>query len=226
MLRRREAVLGGLALGLAALSGTARASAGSRQLRLYRDGSEIGGKTVAVSRDGGQVTVQTRIEIDVRFLGIPAYRYRLQADEIWQDGVLQSLEAETDDNGTAYAARAAFRDGAVMVEGTEYSGPAPLDAATTSYWSPAFLTRGVWISTQDGRLLNVQAVDRGVEDFPVGEGSVAATRWEITGDLQDLMLFYDASGEWIGTEFPARGETARFAAVSRGPALTPLWVDA
>lgn len=222
---RRDAITWGGALALA-WAAPARAAAGSRQLALYRDGSEIGGKSVSVLRDGSAVEVETRIDIAVKILGITAYRYTLIARETWLRGALQTLRAETDDNGTAHFARADRRGGALLIEGSAFAGPAPDDSATTSYWSPAFLDRPVWISTQDGRLLNVTATNLGAVDFPSAAGTVAATRWRIGGDLTDLFLYYDAAGEWLGTEFPARGATARFVTTARGPALTPLWVNA
>lgn len=224
-LSRRHAFLGAGALVLGWV-GPARASAGSRQLTLTRAGTEIGSKSVSVQRDGGRVEVETRIDIAVKLLGLTVYRYRLVARETWGDGTLQRLRAETDDNGSAHFANADRVDGALRVEGSAFSGDVPGNPGTTSYWSPAFLDRPAWISTQDGRLLNVTATNLGPATFPTPTGGISATRWRIGGDLTDLFLYYDATGEWVGTEFPARGETARFAVSARGPALTPLWVDA
>jgi hypothetical protein len=225
VLSRREAVIGAAALMLAGTA-PAFASTGTRRLDLFRDGNRIGDKAVTVARDGNRVEVQTRITIEVKILGITAYRYGLSARESWVGGQLQTLRAETNDNGTAHFARAERRGGVLRVEGSEFTGEVGGLPATTSYWSPAFLERPVWISTQDGRLLNVRATNRGPMDFPTESGTVPATRWEISGDLTGLMLYFDASGEWLGTEFPARGATARFITTARGPDLTPLWVNA
>jgi hypothetical protein len=225
---RRALVLGAgaLALCLAAGPGPAAAAAGSRRLALTRAGDEIGAKTVTVRREGDTVEVETRIDIAVTVLGLSVFRYRLAARETWARGALQRLRAETDDNGAAHVAEADREGGRLMVRGSVWRGEAPGLAATTSYWSPAFLERPVWISTQDGRLLNVRARNRGQVAFPVAGGAIEATRWEISGDLTGLFLYYDAAGEWVGTEFPARGATARFAVAARGGALTPLWVNA
>jgi hypothetical protein len=225
--RRRVLTLGAAAAAVALTPLAAAAGAsGARELTLYRGDTEIGKKRVAVRREGDEVFVSTDIAIDAKLLGITVYSYRLAARETWRRGSLISLDAETDDNGTPQVARARRVDGALRVEGSAWSGTVPGDPATTSYWSPAFLERPVWISTQDGRLLNVTARNLGPARYPTAQGEVAATRWAIGGDLQDLFLYYDAAGEWLGTEFPARGETARFVVEARGPALTPLWVNA
>lgn len=224
---RRTLLLMGLSSLAAVVPGVGLASASaSRQFKLSRDGSDIGEKSVVVARDGSRVSVATRIDIAVTLFGLRLYSYRLRADEVWEDGVLQSLDAETNDNGTAHFARARRGADGFRVEGSVYSGAAPDDAATTSYWSPAFLARPVWISTQDGRLLQVRTANRGTVAYPSGGGTVQATRWEVAGDLDGVFLYYDAAGEWLGTEFPARGATARFTVTARGGDLTPLWVNA
>ncbi len=223
-LSRRKCMVGGATLALLG-AGQARAAAGSRRLALYRADKEIGAKSVSVRRDGDRVDVETRIDIKVKILGVTAYRYELSSREVWRRGALERLRAETDDNGTRHFANADREGGRLVVAGSVYSGPVDGLPATTSYWSPAFLERPVWISTQDGRLLDVRATNLGRASFATASGATPATRWRISGDLTDLFLYYDNAGEWVGTEFPARGETARFVMTARGPALTPLWVD-
>lgn len=226
VLSRRGALLGAACLALAASAGAARAAAGSRAFVLLRGDSPIGEKSVTVAREGALVRVETRIDIAARIFGIPVYRYRLSSSEVWEGGALRSLTSRTDDNGTPHYANADRNGGALRIEGSSYAGPVDGNPGTTTYWSPAFLNRPVWISTQDGRLLNVTATNLGSTAYPTAGGTVEATRWRIGGDLNDLYLFYDAAGEWVGTEFSARGETARFVTAAEGVPLTPLWVNA
>ena len=98
----------------------------------------------------------------------------------------------------------------------------PEGAATTTYWTPEFLERGTWISTQTGRPLAVSVAQAGSAEIPGPDGPLTARRWQVSGDI-DLALFYDDRGEWMGSAFDAGGETARFRALSAAPALAPLW---
>jgi hypothetical protein len=219
-------MFGGVAaVALAALPVPTLAATGTRRLELYRGSSRIGDKQITVRRDGDTVTVTTDIAIAVRVLGLTAYRYTLESREVWENGRLASLDARTNDDGTAHFARAERSGDGLAIEGSEYSGTVAGNPATTTYWSPAFLERPVWISTQDGRPWQVRAQAVGMEPFPTAAGSVNATRWRVRGGLE-LDLFYDGAGEWVGTEFDARGETARFVLASRGAALRPLWGNA
>lgn len=217
-----------LAAGAAVLlrPGAALASSGQRRFEIYRGDSRIGAQALSVRRSGSTVEASVDVDIAVKLLGLTAYRYTLQSSETWQDGELVALNASTNDNGTAHFARAERQGGELVVEGSEFSGRIGGRPATTTYWTPAFLERSVWISTQDGRPFRVAASNLGSEAFPTAGGTVTASRWRIGGELQGLDLFYDAAGEWVGNEFEARGETARFVVEARGAALAPLWVAA
>lgn len=229
MLSDRRTVLRGL--GAAAIStafpGAAMAQrSGTRVFDLYRGKSRIGGKTLTVARGGDVLDVEISIDIKVRILGLPAYSYRLESRERWAGGVLQRLEAETDDDGTADSVSASRTGDGLSVRGTGFEGLVRGNPGTTTYWTQAFLKRPVWISTQTGKPLNVTARRGGTTSFPTAAGAVPATRWNIGGDIGELELFYDASGEWIGNAFEARGQQARFVLRDRGPNLADLWTGA
>jgi len=226
---RRSFVAGALAacgvLGKTAAAASEAATA-TRRFDLIRGDTRIGRQSVTVSRSGSQVTVEVDVEIAVRLVGVPVYRYTLSSSEVWDDGRLMKLDAVTDDNGSRAFAAATQGPNGLAMKGSAYSGVIGGNPGTTTYWSPAFLKRPVWISTQDGQPLSVTARSGRTERFPTPRGAVDATRWQIGGDLADLDLFYDRSGEWIGSEFQARSETVRIVALDVDASLSPLWVDA
>lgn len=223
---RRGFAFGGALCGLMLVAGPAPAASGRRTLELFRGADRIGQQALSVRREGARVEVAIEIAIDVRVIGLPVYRYALDVRETWTDGMLTTLDAAADDNGAAHFARAQREGTELVIAGSAYEGALGGAPATTSYWAPAFLSRRVWISTQDGRPLNIEARRRGAVAIPTATGgSVEATRWDIAGDLGGLSLYYDAAGEWLGNAFEARGETARFLVAERGADLTPLWID-
>jgi len=162
----------------------------------------------------------------VRIVGVPVYRYALSSSEVWDGGRLMELDAATDDNGSHKSAAATRGPNGLSIKGSAYSGVIGGNPGTTTYWSPAFLKRPVWISTQDGQPLSVTVRSGRIERFSAPSGAVEATRWQIGGGLADLDLFYDRSGEWLGSEFQARGETVRMVTLDVDASLSPLWIDA
>jgi len=187
-----------------------------------RGDSRIGEQVNTVAIAGGRVETTVEVDIRVKVLGLTAYRYAMTNREVWEDGLLQSVDAATDDDGDRGFARVSRSGGGLVVEGSGYSGAAPSDAATTTYWTTAFLTRPVWISTQSGEPLRVSARNMGasVMTFPGGPRSVET--WRISGDVE-LDLYYDDRGEWIGNAFKADGETIRLEALAPDARFSALW---
>ena len=181
-LPRRAVLRGGLAGGLAAAmpAGLAlpafAADGASREFEVLRDGAPIGRQITTVSRQGEALEVTVRVRLLVKVLGIGAYRYELDSRERWEGGRLVSLEGETNDDGEAQVARVR-REGERLISSGSWSGEIPDDAATTTYWTPAFLQRGTWISTQTGRPLCGGRAGGGGGDprprRPAGGGAVA-----------------------------------------------------
>ncbi len=201
------------------------ASKATRTFDLFRADRRIGSKSLTVERSGSIVAVSIEIDIKVRILGIPAYSYALRSNERWDRGRLMRLEAATNDNGTSERVSATRRDGGVAVEGTGYTGLVKGNPGTTTYWSRAFLERPVWISTQSGLPMRISAQRAGMDTIFTADGArIDATRWQIRGDIGELDLFYDAAGEWVGSNFEAKGEKAGFRLRNRGGSLSSLWI--
>ncbi|MEO1539673.1 MAG: DUF6134 family protein [Pseudomonadota bacterium] len=203
----------------------ARAETARRTFRIVRGGSNIGEQTITVEKTGERLRVAIDIEIAVKLLGITAYRYEMSNVETWSNGAVQTISARTRDNGKDAYVEAERTVAGLNVRGSGYTGTVRGDIATTTYWTTAFLKRPVWISTQDGAPFDITARQAGPFQFPTTSGSVSATQWQTSGDLE-LALFYDAQGEWVGSEFDAQGTAARFISTGTSDRLSALWSNA
>ncbi|WP_112323392.1 DUF6134 family protein [Oceanibium sediminis] len=218
-----------LRTGSAALIGTLaaprplRAATGPRVFDLYRGDKRIGQQTLDVGRSGSQINVAVDINIEVRILGLSAYSYQLYSREVWADGALQRLEGKANDNGTPHRVSVLRTGGGLQIDGSGFRGTVQGNPATTTYWSQAFLSRPTWISTQDGKPMNINTARAGSVEVPTPAGPTRATVWNVRGDIGRLDLFYDANGEWVGNRFEARGEQARFVLARTGKPLAPIW---
>jgi len=211
-MRRRDVLIGGSALfGGLYLAPIARAEdTARRRFRILRDGSDVGEHLLRARLGADRFEIEIDIEIRVTILGITAYRYRLENREVWADRNIVSVESRVDDDGTSAFAKIERNGDALEIDGSGYSGTAPLDAATTSYYAPAFLDRRPWISTQSGTPLAVEARE------------TAPRTWNISGELE-TRLIYDANGEWVGCAFDAGGVPARYDMVENTGAIADLW---
>ena len=109
-----------------------------------------------------------------------------------------------------------------QIEGSKFSGLVKGNPATTSYFSPDFLKRKIWISTQDGDPLSVNASKIGPDMAKSVDGEIPATLWKISGDL-DLELLYGNDGKWLGSRFYAGGSQAEFLLKQSVGNMHSLW---
>jgi hypothetical protein len=213
-----------LLIGLAAAVALPRAGFANgpraRRFDILRGDKGIGSQSLSVRRAGDETFADTTIEIAVKVLGITVYRYGLESREVWRGGRLVKLDATCNDDGKDEYVRAQATDKGLLVDGSGHQGVIPADAAPTSYWSPTFLTRTTWISTQTGAPLSVRCTDAGEETIATGAGPATARRWNVRGDL-DISLFY-AGDEWAGTSFAAKGAEARIAPVALNQSISEL----
>ena len=197
---RRSLLAGGAASLIALPSLAANAS---RSFRVTRAGSDIGVHRVNVTRDGADVRAQTDIDIAVKFLGITAYRYEMSYTEVYRNGLLQSFDARSNDDGDRGYVKAVRSGEMLEIDGSGYSGPAPGTSVPTSYWRMDCLGVSPWISTQSGKLFAVNAT----EIAPPPQAPAGSRAWNVTDNGEyTVKLWYDTTGDWTGCSFDAGGE--------------------
>ena len=222
----RRALLAGAAAPLVAPR-LARASEAARTFRVIRDGSDIGAHRITLARSGDDLEVAIDIAIAVRILGLTVYSYEMTNRETWRRGRLISGDSRVVEDGETREIRLRRADGGLRVDGPAYRGPAPADAATTTYFTRAFMERGSWISTDGGALLSVSRSRLGGAEARTAAGPVRVTRWRVSdGADYSVAVDYDARGEWAGIAFDARGEQVTYRADSLSDPLSALWEGA
>lgn len=177
-----------------------------------RDGELIGSHSLAVTETGDAVTMAIRIDIAVRVLGIRVFVYEHENRETWRNGRLASLESRTNDDGDAHHARVRAEGDRLMIDGSSHQGPAPLDAAPTSYWNFGALDARPWFSSQSGEVLAL-AFDR--------QKSTQGTVCRLSGDVETTLI-YDSEREWRGCRFSARGADVVYEQTAPGPRFNTL----
>lgn len=218
-----HASLAALTLGLLATAPAASAAGGEDRtwrFRVFLDDREIGTHEFRVRRDEGLERVEIDARFDVRFLFINAYRYRHQNVEVWQNGCLQHIESQTDDNGDMLQVRGRTGADGFVVGGAE--GDTVLDSACVSsfaYWNPEFLSARRLLNAQTGEYLPVTVEAAGEELLVVDGRELPARRFTVAMEDGRITLWYHRdNGQWLALESPTPGgRTLRYE-----PLLLPL----
>jgi len=165
--------------------------------KVFCNGSPVGYHEVHVRHEDDETDVDIDAQIDVTMAGIEVYRYRHRSHEVWRDGKLEALSAETDDDGEAKSVSVhPGADGMLVVDSSQGRREVSPDTVPTSLWNPEMLGRRELLDTESGRTLKVQVAQ------------LADGRYQMSGDLK-LVVDY-RSGHWDGLHFRYFGSSVDF----------------
>ena len=194
----------------------------SREFLVKWRNMTIGSSNVRVRRDQKKLRTEIDVNLVVKIFGITFYSYSLKNRELWEEGQLIKLTSEAQENKKKDQLSVHKKANNLHIEGSKFTGEISENVATTSYFTSDFLLRKLWINTHNGKPLNVDFMASGEENITTFSGERIAKKWVNSGDL-DLSLFYDASGDWIGSSFPVRGEQATMILNKEKNSINDLW---
>jgi hypothetical protein len=153
---------------------------------LLRKGKPIGRHEVTVRTTGARQEVDVTIRIDVGFGILPLYRYRHHSKEVWQAGILQTLNSSTDDNGSEFAVKANRQGKHLHVRGSGGTFQIAGNIFPTSYWNAATPQQTRLLDTQKGVVR--QVTFRQEQGVQVMEGDLRMTL-QYTGQTWSGLVF-------------------------------------
>ena len=169
---------------------------------VVRNGNVVGRHSTTFRRDGESLTVESRMGLEIGFLGLTLFTYDYQSTGVWRDGRLHRLTARTDEDGDVrtVSARWSEADGTFRVEGSKGTLSAPRPVYPTNHWNPAAITRDVLLNTITGGLNDVSVRAGPIERVATGTGPREARRFDYSGDLM-ASVWYDERGRWVKLRF-------------------------
>jgi len=175
------------------------------QFQVLLDGDEIGYHRFELVEDGDQHRVISEASFTVRFLFFDAYRYEHSNEELWRDGCLQRMEAQTEVNGKSLAVLGRqIEDGFVVATGGDESTISEC-VMSFAYWSPEFLEQERLLNSQTGEYVPVTIEPVSEELLKVRGEEVEAIRYSLDAGKLDMQLWYSPEREWLGLESTTKG---------------------
>lgn len=174
--------------------------------RVLRNGGPIGDHFMQFNPSGNNLTISTTAQLLVTFAGIPMFRYAVQAEEYWENGIFQRLDSTVNFNGSPLEVHAERTAGGYSVEGTHvprYTAPPNLMPLT--YWNKAMMN-GTVLNIQTAHCYPVTVNSPGwYKISTVNDGTITAQRFDLTGKLH-ISIWYDQYNNWAGLEFHKNGD--------------------
>lgn len=151
---------------------------------ITRDGDPIGTQKLDFLRDSdNSLTVITDVEIDVRLLGLSVYKFTQHIEEKWQDGLLQALQSQTNDDGEE-------RKVDLKREGDRLKGTynnklrdVPGSLIPSSLWHPDAVRQTVVLDSVRARQHQVTVANKGNAALILPAGQIEARHFAFSGEL-------------------------------------------
>jgi hypothetical protein len=215
-LRRLAGAAGFLVFALASVTVTADTGPGLLKFEVALADKPIGEHSLTFSRSAdGSLETLIAIDLAVEFGPFTVFDYTHRNVSLWQDGVLQRMRSQTDDNGDRHdVAIDRVGDQLRIVTNDVPVFTAPRNMLPTTYWMVSTVDQDRLINSQTGEMLEVDIQEVGRETVPGPDGPIEATRYRMVGDLE-VELWYDDSGILVGLAFEARGSDVTYRLIAR-----------
>lgn len=209
-------------LALLLLAGTARAEglplppAGDYLYSIDVSGrGEVGEMKVTLEETGETVSARIHRKIQVKVLGITAYRNESTVTQTLEQGRLTSFTRETNDDGDTSSLKVALSGDKLEVSDGAKTWTVEPGLLPSSPWNPEILSRSQLLDTKTGRAVAVTTTDKGQEEVLVGGHRLQAGRYAQSGaDKRDL--WFDRKGRLVRMVLHREGNTVTMA-LKRAP---------
>jgi hypothetical protein len=176
---------------------------------ITQDGERLGRHTVSFEKIGGDLHVKIAIDATTELPFLGTYTYAHRNHEVWRDGKLIKLNAETDDNGDRHWVTATATETSLRVDGSGGRYDAPLNTVPTSCWFYGTVRQHQLLDTTNGKLISVRIAPKQTEFVETVGGVRDATRYDVSGDL-NLTLWYSETGRWLKSAFRIAGSDIEY----------------
>lgn len=164
------------------------------------DGKPFGYHIFKLNSDGQQKTLISDASFKYKILGITAYRYVHKAEEHWQENCLQTLNANTNDNGEEKKIVGQQTDNGFVLTQLKKSPPLANCVMSFAYWNPNILSQTRLLNPQTGDYLDSKIKYMGEENISVRGESTQVMHHVIETVKFKIDLWYDRNNEWVALQ--------------------------
>ena len=153
---------------------------------LFRNNKLIGQHIYVFSRNGRNLTVNSKINFEIKILDITLYKYFSESKEKYVNGKFESLSATTNQNDKKKFSKIYKKENKFFIEGSSYKGEAPEDFIVGSWWNHSIIKYGVQISTGSGRIIKQNVSFVGKETIEIDNKKYSALKYNFFSKDQSL----------------------------------------
>lgn len=175
------------------------------KFKVFLDDDEIGFHNHTVSTiDGGEaVSIEASFDIEIFFINVFSYRH--QADEVWQQGCLVSLNSTTTENSDREFVKSSLVEGALQVESVAHNTRLTNCVSSFAYWDVTRLQAEYLLNSQTGEYVPAELTALGESSFNFSNVTSAATQYRLFAEDAFIDLWYDDNDVWMALQTKVNG---------------------
>lgn len=169
---------------------------------VYRDSKKVGFHQTLFEKKSGTLIVTTTFELKINIIFFTAYQYLYNSIGLWEEGHIRNLKAKVDDDGDLSSISVSQSGSNLIISNKDGRINVKAPLIPTNHWNVHVLDQDRVLNTLTGRINNVKIIPKGRESVMTERGSVIATHYVYSGDL-DTEVWYDDKGRWVKLRFKA-----------------------
>lgn len=154
----------------------------------------------ATDIDNG-LLVRSDAEFRVKVLFITAFNYEHSNSEVWRNGCLQSIDAQTNSNGKQSDILGRLEGNTFVVESGSQPNAVDGCVASFAYWDRDLLNRDRLLNAQTGEYLEIETKSLPEKSLRIGKKNIKVEQLHLSAKDVDIVVSYTANtGAWVGLD--------------------------
>ena len=182
---------------------------------LYRNDKLIGKHIYSFNRDGQKLIVTSKINFEIKKLGIVLYKYKAEGTEEYLDGEFLKFSSITHQNKKEKFCKIYKNENVFFIEGSSFKGEAPNDFIIGTWWNHQITKYDRQISAVSGRIIEQKVEFIGKEKINIGDKEYNALKFNFSSTDSSLSkdkklntnVWYDEKSLiWLKVSFDKTGK--------------------
>ena len=153
---------------------------------IYRNNKHIGKHFFTFTKSNDQLSVESKINFEIKKLGIVFYKYHVIGTEIYKNGELSKFNSKTDQNGKEKHVNMKLKNGEYIIDGSSYKGKAPKEYLLGTWWNHSIVKAAAQISAVSGRIIKQKVTFLGKETIKLGNKKYNALHFNFSSTDKKL----------------------------------------
>ena len=162
-----------------------------------------------------ELTVKSKLNIEIKKLGIVLYKHSTEGIEVYKDGNLVKFSSTTHQNKKNKYVNVNNSNNELNIDGSSYKGKAPLDYMVGTWWNHKIVEANAQISAISGRIIKQNVTFIGNETLELAGKKYETIHFNFSSDDNKLNkdkklntdIWYEKKSlNWVKASFDKKGK--------------------